>query len=243
LHGRQARPNPAARHPMTNNNKITPPTGALIKGEKMSSTSNRTRIYQHQGLAKSLVAAVIALSFSACTVTLVQPYDQKLFDETEAFYKKAATLVQEGEMLSPRTDAERKNIKEPLKHPAHLSVFAPKYDALIIDSDVLILRAMANSGAIDSAGNKLQKKIEKLIADPLPSQCSELEEEFKNTSLTVKNYVDLKCVLVRWRAQHGDEKLTDNVMILKKANWEARRPVMFNLILAIQKAEGFKKPQ
>lgn len=216
---------------------------ASIRGEKMSNMSSRINFYRQPQLARSLAAIIIALSSTACTVTLVQPYDQKLFDDTETFYKKAATLVQEGEMLSPRTDAERKNIKEPLKHPAHLSAFAPKYDALIIDSDALILRAMANSATIYIAGNKIQQKLEKLIVDPLPSQCSELEEEFKNTSLTVKNYVDLKCVLVRWRAQHGDEKLTDNFMMLKKANWEARKPVMFNLILAIQKAEGFKKTQ
>ena len=69
----------------------------------------------------------------------------------------------------------------------------------------------------------MQGKIEKLISDPLSSQCSELESEFAGTSLTVKNYVDLKCVLVRWRAQHGDDKITDSAMILKKANWEARR--------------------
>jgi hypothetical protein len=188
------------------------------------------------------LVVLLALSTAACPATLVRPYDEKLVADTEALYKKAATMIGDGESASPRTDEQRRAIREPAKHPGHITAFAPKYDALTVDIDALLLRAMAGSGKLDAAGQRIHAKLEKLIAEALPSACAELEEEFKTATLTVKNYVDVKCLVVRWRAQHSDPELTDRTMILKKANWEGRKLNFFNAVLAIQKAEAFKKP-
>jgi hypothetical protein len=193
--------------------------------------------------ARSAIVALLALLTSACPATLVQPYDEKLVSDTEAIYKKAATMVNEGEAVSPRTDDVRRQIKEPAKHAGHFSAFAARYDALIVDADALILRGMAGSGGVDKIGRRIQDKIEDLIADAVPSACDDLEQEFKGATLTVKNYVDLKCILVRWKAQHSSSDETDKTLILKKANWEGRRRIFFNAVLAIQQAEAFKKPQ
>jgi len=193
---------------------------------------------------RTLVVACITTALTGCSVTLVQPYDEKLFNDTEAVYKKAAAMIGEGESTSPVTDEQRRAISDPARHPAHFSRFASKYDALLIDADALLMRAMAGSSKLDATGERINTKIEKLINEELPSNCAELEQEFAAAaSLTVKNYVDVKCLLVRWRAQHADPKLTEDKLILKRANWEGRRLNFFNAVLAIQKAEGFKKPQ
>ena len=193
---------------------------------------------------RSLVIACTVATLTGCTVTLVQPYDEKLFNDTEELYKKAAAMIGEGESTSPVTDDQRRAIADPAKHPAHFSKFAPKYDALLIDADALLMRSMAGSSKLDATGIRINTKIEKLISEGLPSYCAELEQEFAAaTSLTVKNYVDVKCLLVRWRAQHADPELTQDKLILKRANWEGRRLLFFNAVLSIQKAEGFKKQQ
>ena len=49
--------------------------------------------------------------------------------------------------------------------------------------------------------------------------------------------------MLNWKEQHSDIQLTRNTQILKKANWEGRKLIVFNAILAIQKAEGFKKQE
>lgn len=190
-------------------------------------------------LTAGFVASVL---LAGCPITLVQPYDEKLFTDTETFYKEAAGMIDEGMSVSPRTDDERLAIKQPEKSPAHFTAFAPKYHALLNESDALLMRAIAGSGKLDTTGLRINEKIGELIGNQLPSTCEELDREFQNSpSLTVKNYVDLKCFLVRWRAQHQDPKLTQETLILKKANWEGRKIVMFNAVVAIQKAEGFKK--
>jgi hypothetical protein len=195
--------------------------------------------------APPLAATVIAnMLVAGCQVALVQPYDEKLFNDTEAFYKKAAGIINEGIEASPRTDGERKAIKEPVKSPAHFTNFAPKYDALLDGADLLIMRGLAGSGKLDASGERINKKVEDVIAKnvELPAVCKDLDEQFKQAaSLTVKNYVDLKCLVVGWRAQHADGVFTENTLILKQANWEGRRQNLFNAVLAIQKAEAFKK--
>jgi len=178
---------------------------------------------------------------SACAVKLVQPYDQKLVSDTESFYKKAASFIDAGKVVSPTTDADRANIDDPTVHPGHFSNFEPKYDELLVDTEALILRGMASSAEIDAVGAAIQNKIDKLIKAELPSNCPELENEFGRVSLTVANYVDLKCMILKWKDRHDDEHFTQEKKILKRGNWESRRLNLFNTILAIQKAEGFKK--
>jgi hypothetical protein len=189
-------------------------------------------------------AVALAISiFSGCAVTLVQPYDEKLVSDTEAIFKQASVLVDEGISKSPRTDEERAAIRPPSTSEAHYSKFEPSYAALLRDADVLILRSLTRSGEIDKVGNKLQQKIESLIESGIPSACPDLDQELKDlsASLTVRNYIDLKCFFVNWKAQHGDMQRTGQTQILKKANWEARKGALFNIVLAIQKAETFKK--
>ena len=180
------------------------------------------------------------LIISGCKVTLVQPYDAKLLADTEAFYKKAAGVIEEGRSVSPKTDQERRNIANPSKHKAGFAQFESKYNDLLVDSEALILRAMAGSNAIDATGQAIQAKLDDIIETNIPSVCQGLAAEFGQTSLTAKNYIDLKCIIIKWKEQHADPRLTQDTMILKKANWEGRKTLIFNVILAIQKAEGFK---
>ena len=180
---------------------------------------------------------------SGCTTILVSPYDEKLVSDTEAFYKKAAEVIEEGRIASPLNDQERENIENPSMHGGHFSQFEGKYNSLIIDAEALILRSMASDNKIDSAGQDLQAEISELINTTIPSNCKELSNQFANASLTTKNYVDLKCIILEWKDQHADMQLTDNTKILKKANWEGRKMLVFNVVLAIQKTEGFKRQE
>ncbi len=196
----------------------------------------------NQVASKLLLLAFLLFSFiSGCSVKLVQPYDEKLVTDTEAFYKKAAGIIEHGRAVSPKTNEARKAISEPSKHPGHFSQFESKYNDMLIDSEALIMRAMVGSNEIDRTGQKLQAKLDELIETNIPSVCEGLAEEFGKTSLTVKNYVDLKCIVSKWKEQHADPRLTRNTMILKKANWEGRKRSIFNAVLAIQKAEAFKR--
>jgi len=193
--------------------------------------------------AGARLTMVFLLSFllPACTVKLVQPYDEKLFNDTEAFYKKAAEMIEQGKLVSPVTDEQRAEIAKPAEHPGHITAFEPKYLALFLDSDALILRAMANSQAVDSMGSNIQNSLNDVIDKSIPSSCPELVQELGKVSLTAMNFVDLKCTVLKWRDQHRDDSFTQGKRILKKSNWEGRKIAIFDTILAIQKAEGFKK--
>ena len=125
----------------------------------------------------------------------------------------------------------------------NISAFDSKYAALVVDSEALMLQAMAVNKEIDITEKSIHAFIENFIEASLPSVCPELQAEFGKASLTAKNFVDLKCIILNWRKQHGDEKLTRGTKILKKSNWEGRKFVLFETILAIQKSEGFKKDQ
>src|SRR5215470_10143629 len=62
----------------------------------------------------SLATVVIAsMLIVGCPITLVQPYDEKLFNDTEAFYRKGAGIIDEGMESSPLTDDDCRRIKEP----------------------------------------------------------------------------------------------------------------------------------
>lgn len=192
-----------------------------------------------------LAAGVLICLLTGCTtITLVEPYDDKLFNDTETFFKNADAMIELGRFVSPRDDGERAAIADPTLHPGHISAFESKYNQLLVDSDALILRAVANSQGVDYLGSKIGKEVNKIIDESLPSSCKDLEEaRAAETSLTAMNFVDLKCIVIKWKEQHGDQELTNGKSILKKANWQGRKIALFDAVLAIQKAEGFKKPK
>jgi hypothetical protein len=192
---------------------------------------------------RNLVLSAIFIFVSGCTTVLVSPYDEKLVTDTETFYKKAAEMIELGRDVSPLKDEDRGKIVNTSSHNGHFSKFESKYNGLIIDTEALILRAMASDNKIGSTGQALQSKINDLIEASLPSKCQDLSAEFSKTSLTAKNYVDLKCIVLNWKNQHSDTKITQDTKILKKSNWEGRKLVIFNAVLAIQKAEGFKRQE
>lgn len=192
-------------------------------------------------IMKISVIGAIILFLYGCIGTFVAPYDENLFKDTEAFYKKAAMIIEDGRLASPRTDAGRQSITDIKNHEGHYSKFEAKYNQLIIDSEALILRALSNSDEIDIAGQEIQAKLNEVIETNNPSECESIKTEFGQVSLTASNYIDLKCIVTGWKARHSDQELTKGKAILKKANWEGRKLIIFNAILAIQKAEAFKK--
>jgi hypothetical protein len=192
---------------------------------------------------RALAAVLLLLAAGCAPITLVQPYDQALFDGTEAVFKEASAMIDEGITVSPLTDEQRAAIADPKNNPASLAQFEPRYRTLATDTDALILRALAQSRMVGPSGEKLQGKISRLIDEAIPSQCQELEAELgaQTSSLTVKNYIDLKCLFVRWEAQHADPQLTRGTQILKRSNWQLRKGLVFDAVLAIQRAELSKK--
>jgi hypothetical protein len=197
-----------------------------------------------------LLLSALLLHAAGCATTLVQPYDEKLLTDTEALFKRTSAMIDDGIAKSPRTDEERATLRGATgatslaRHPAHAAKFESRYNKLATDADALILRALAHGDGASPRGDALQAKIEKLVVDRLPSACPEADAEFAamSSSLTVRNYVDLKCILVKWREQHSDPALTDSTGILKRSNWELRRSTLFAAVLVIQRAEMSKKP-
>ncbi len=196
------------------------------------------------------ILCTLAFLLSSCKSILVQPYDEKLITDTETLFKKASEMIDDGIANSPVTDETRKAILRPSDHPGHFSKFKSRYESLDTDANALILRAMSKSENIDKVGESLQEKVNELIDKSLPSQCSSLESDLgiNSNSLTVKNYIDLKCIIVNWKAQHSNtdayqdsNNITDGTQILKRANWELRKSTIFTATLAIQRAEMSKK--
>jgi len=205
--------------------------------------------WRRWAFAVALVLPLLAAS--GCATRLVQPYDEQLAADTQALFKSGSAMINDGPAKSPRTDADRALIKtrhaqlnKPLsEHSAHFAQFEARYDQLATDVDALILMALSNSQQVGSVGVKLQGKIEALIDQSIPSACPELDAEFDTLSrdLTVRSYVDLKCILVQWKDQHARDDVTAGTGILKRANWEGRRLTLFRAILAISSAEAAKK--
>lgn len=184
-----------------------------------------------------IVVAILSFTFliislNSCSVTLVQPFDEKLLSDTDAFYKISAEVIIQGETVSPRY---LKDVTINSQHPAHYSKFEQKYNSLIVSVDALILRAMSGSQKIDTAGKYIQEKLTKLVEASIPTYCPELRREIGTVSLTAQNFVDLKCMILKWKEDHK------KAGIVKKGLWEGRKRTLFNLILAIQSAERFKK--
>lgn len=187
---------------------------------------------------------LILLALTGCTVTLVQPYDAELYKSTEAFYKKAATVILKGESASP-TGQQLASItsKAASENPGHFSKFKADYDELLVDSNALILRSMANSGKVDDLGKQAQSKFEGFIGGDVASACETIQQDFPAADLTTRNYIDLKCLVAKWKNEHegvGGAGTSEGKQILKKGIWEGRERTLFNAILAIQSAEAFK---
>jgi hypothetical protein len=129
--------------------------------------------------------------------------------------------------------------KENIENMGHLIHFNKGYDLLMIEANLLVMRAMINSVKLDELGKKMQEKVTILIDEDFPSVCdgnsAELGDDF--TSLTVENFADLKCVVSRWKTQH---KLAPT-KILTKGDWKRRHKTLISIVFAIQKAESFKQ--
>ena len=202
------------------------------------------KVTTYLNYSRTLIFCLVTIFLSGCiTVNLVQPYDSDLYSNTESFYKKASALIADGVSVSPVSNKERDLIssQEKEKHPGHYKQFKVKYDSLLIDANALILRALASSGRIDLKAQQIHTKIENAITKSSPGNCDDLQKQYSNVSLTVRNFLDLKCMIGNWEKQHNSTKFTGGKLILKKANWEARSKTLFDGIIAIQKAEASKK--
>ena len=199
-----------------------------------------------KSLIKSLISLVFFLIFLlliGCTIKLVQPYDEKLLADTDAIFKKASLMIDDGIQVSPTTDDARKLLASKSDNLAKATNFDIRYLGLSTDADALILKALSKSQDIDPAGKVIENKVTNLIEKKLPiEECKAIENDIGNTyqSLTVKNYIDLKCMFVLWQIQHNDDDLTNKTKILKQINWELRKKSLFSAILAIEKAETSK---
>lgn len=183
-------------------------------------------------------AILIALLVSSCTsVVFVQPYDQALVSGTEAFYKKAGKMIQQAEAVSPDHRAKGTAVN-PAATYDHLK---PQYDDLVIDANALIIRAAANANRVDALGQKLQGKLEQLVEKAVPptKNCIELKDALAGTpmTLTVSNFVDLKCLVAGWDRQQREAP----GQILTKTEWSNRNISLMEAIMAIETAETFKK--
>jgi len=210
--------------------------------EKISMTLFTIKSYQ------KFITLLLVCCLSACTtVNLVQPYDADLYNNTEAFYKNASAMIAKGISVSPKTSEQLLAIAddEKAQHPGHYRQFYVDYNSLLIESNALILRSLANSQQLDNSGQAIQQKIEAVISESLPTECDSLQQSFPSVSLTTRNYIDLKCLVGRWSEAHqghdpnGD--ITRGKQILKQAAWEGRAKSLFDGILAIQTAEASKK--
>lgn len=176
------------------------------------------------------------LLVQSCTVTFVQPYDEKLVDATESFYKDTSLAIEEAREKSP---LNRNNIdpNKPEENSGHLSKHAMFYSKAKVNANALIIRAMVNSGKVDKIAVNTHVEIEEVISKSLPSNCANDRATISGQiTLTLQNYLDLKCLVTHWEVQH---KNAPNE-VLKKVNWESRQVSLMGMIVSIQKAESFK---
>lgn len=181
------------------------------------------------------IYVVSLFSLLGCApAVLVQPYDERLLTGSEQFYRKTATIIEHTKMQSP---AERPTTED-IRHPGHITNMENLYAEMLIDANILLLRALANSEQVDASGQRLQRRITRYIDNALPSNCDSSAEDIRAefSSLTVKNYVDLKCLIVTWQAQH--EAAPGKV--LTQAEWSRRHLSLIRFIVAVQQAEVAK---
>ncbi|WP_214001050.1 hypothetical protein [Arsukibacterium sp.] len=167
----------------------------------------------------------------------MQPYDERLLTGSEQFYRNAATIIEHSRSQSP---LERPTTEDST-HPGHIANMENLYAELLIDTNILLLRALANSELVDETGQRLQNKVSGYIDNALPSNCDNSADDVRAefSSLTVKNFVDLKCLVVTWQAQH--EAAPGKV--LTQADWSRRHLSLIRFIVAVQQAEVAKLRQ
>lgn len=183
-----------------------------------------------------IVVIISLISLAGCTAaTLVQPYDERLLAGSEQFYRKAATIIEHSRAHSP---VDRPTTED-VNHPGHLANMDNLYAELLIDANILLLRALTYSDQVDDTGRRLQEKITGYIDSAVPSNCDNSAEDVRAefSSLTMKNYVDLKCLVVTWQAQH--EAAPGKV--LTQADWSRRHLSLIRYIVAVQQAEAAKR--
>ncbi|MCB1955051.1 MAG: hypothetical protein KDG55_05210 [Rhodocyclaceae bacterium] len=185
----------------------------------------------------------LLLNLTGCPRQLVQPYDNRLLDDAETLYRETAAMIDRGIRVSPANDAARAAIAAPETHAGHASQFRPDYASAISTVDVMLLRALASQQSVSPVGERLQTRINSLLDEALPSACAELQADMAALAgprLTIANLVDLKCLLIRWQAQHEDPTLTRQTLILKQSNWALRKSALFKAVLSIETAERAK---
>lgn len=213
-------------------------------------------------MKKNIVFVFLILLVQSCTVTFVQPYDEKLVDSTEAFYKDTSLAIEKARAKSPTSrkvnapatpginpdlvaqqslfHADEKVNGSPVSpsvNPGHVSQHELFYAMTKVNANALIIRAMVNSGKVDDIARKAHQEINEVISQAIPTNCDGEKALISgNITLTLQNYLDLKCLVTTWQIQH------DNApnQILKKTNWESRQRSLTSAIIAIQSAETFK---
>jgi hypothetical protein len=212
--------------------------------------SKLQKLTNHKFVWPLVVSAIVVIglsTFTSSVTTLIKSieslkgeikfyssFDQALFNQTEKFYQDASVLISKAKSASPKLRESIKSYDKINEHPAHVSQLERTYESLIIGSDVLLLRAISNGVVIDDWAKIT--KVNELIDVSLPSMCKSTLESHK-LSLSAKNYIDLKCLILNWREQH--KNAPDS--ILKKVNWESRQAILFQMLIIIQKYELSKK--
>ena len=175
------------------------------------------------------------LATGCTTVKFVQPYDEALVTGVQNFYKSSAQFIEDAKRKSP----QNRPSSEDTSNTGHITHFTNGYDLLLIETNLLVMRAMVNSVKVDELGQSMQGKVTKLIDEKLPSVCigntAMLGDDF--SSLTVQNFTDLKCVIANWKVQHENAP----TKILTKGDWTRRHRTLIDIVFTIQKAESFKQ--
>jgi len=187
-------------------------------------------------MKNNLFVLFFILLVQSCTVTFVQPYDEKLVEATESFYKETSLAIEEAREKSP---LNRNGIdpNKPEENTGHLSKYTTFYSKAKVNANALIIRAMVNSGKIDKIAKNIHKVIEEVISKSLPSNCDNERATISGEiTLTLQNYLDLKCLVTHWEVQHKNAPYE----VLKKVNWESRQVSLMGMIVSMQKAESFK---
>ncbi|WP_394202990.1 hypothetical protein [Shewanella waksmanii] len=184
----------------------------------------------------TFLVLVSTLLLSACKLTLVQPYDEKLLSGTEAFYKSTALAIEQAREKSPKTRKLEPG-QSAEQNSGYIGHYQSTYAKMRVDANALILRAMVNSGEVDSWAKTTQAKIDELITSAIPSNCASGKSNINDITLTVSNYLDLKCLVSYWQQQHEEAPNK----ILTSVNWESRQKSLMDMIIALQKTESFKK--
>lgn len=185
---------------------------------------------------KKILLISLLLMVQSCTVTLVQPYDEKLVEATESFYKDTALAIESAREKAPLNRALPDGTV-PSDNPGHISKYKNFYSNAKVSANSLIIRAMVNTEKVDKIAVDIHSQIETLISESLPSNCiNDRAQITGDITLTLQNYLDLKCLVTHWEVQHTQAPHS----ILKKTNWESRQVTLMGMIVSIQKAESFK---